>query len=210
MEILKHFTSQNNNKLRLWMKNVNIVGEYAYATDEHILIRKKISKNQEQSDVPEHIPNRFKSIFDMFKVKFTLKSEPALTSIIKHKTDPVYANYMVECENCNSSGFVEYTHEYNGRDYTIEGECPACNGNCGTMVNWNKIVSYKYDSDLRVKIGDATFNPALIELILTTLGDIQVGFTREKIYFKSGEYEGVLIEYLSNDSCEIIELNLLK
>ena len=205
MEKLKKFTSDTK-ELRLWMQNVNIVGGYAYATEGHVLIRKPTIGKQEQSDVPEHVADTFISLLANLPVENKLKAKHALDIITKHKTEPVYANYIVECDECDSSGIVEYTYEYNGRDYTIEGECPACNGNCGTMVNWNKVLSYRYDSDLRVKIRTATFNPAFLELILTTLGDIEFGFANEKMFFKAGEYEGLLMEHLSNETCNVIDL----
>lgn len=206
METLKKFTTDD--ELRPWMQNVNIVGKYAYATDGIILVRKLITDNIPQSDIPDIVKNSFDVLFEKFAVKNNIDSDFVLNKLLEYKTEPVYHQYFVDCKECEGSGLVQYVYEYNGSDYTIDGECPACNGNCGSMTNRDKIESYDFITDLRAKFDGMTFKPKYVELILSTFGDIQFGITHQKMFFKSGEYEGLLMECLSNESCIILELTI--
>lgn len=206
MENLKKFIDKKTNANE-WSKDIFIIKDRAYATESHILVRKKLQENAPESEQPnESVKSNILSMFAGVKYNNVLKASESLKILSRYKTEPIYRTYEKRCKACNNSGYVEFEFCYDGKTYFEDCECPVCMGNCGTITDWNNIIDYGYNFNTLVKIEGKLFKAEFIDLILSTFSDVEIAVIKQMLYFKSDEYEGFLMENLGSDECVIIEL----
>lgn len=100
-----------------------------------------------------------------------------------------------ECIECNGDGEVEYTYESkSGRNYEIDHDCPKCNGDGHIKLKTGRMIpdvnSYSFGFE------NSPFN-ILNVLSIFNIPNCPESFeaitTNKKLYFRIGEFEGVLM-----------------
>ena len=100
-----------------------------------------------------------------------------------------------ECSECDGSGEVEYTYESkSGRDYEIDYDCPKCGGNGDFKTKTGKMIpdvnNYSFYFD------GSHFNPLKVSSIFNVPNcpdSFEAIAIKLNLYFRIGEFEGVLI-----------------
>lgn len=149
-DILPLFLSQD--ELRPELQFVHNTGEYAVATNGHILIEIPLSKVKKKYNSVERYPN-YKSVMpkesDYFKEAKLITAE-SIREVLQ--TVPMRKE-MIEYVKCEGSG---WNHD------TASGDCEACKGK-GEVEGKDMIFDL---STHKVKIGEGYFNPNYVEVLL--------------------------------------------
>lgn len=111
------------------------------------------------------------------------------------------------CDECDGWGQIEYTYESkSGRDYDIKGDCPKCNGSGNFKTKTGKLIpnvdSYSFDFD------GSHFNPLKVSSIFNVPNcpeSFEAIAVDNKLYFRIGGFEGVLIGVFASVQIESIE-----
>jgi len=192
----------------------NVYGKKcAIATDSLLLVcysgLQDVIKDYELNK-PEYVPiieNVFeKNILDSASEEIRTKELLDLLGFIP--SEPKYEE--IECAECDGKGTViAFIYETStGKDMPIECDCPVCDG-YGVFLT-NKIIGKRYDSSYLIKIKEAYFNPQRVYNLYTFLNKVgieTIKFTtsqKQRLYFKTNEFFGVLIGTLTGDE-KIIE-----
>lgn len=133
---------------------------YVVATNGHILIRipeGKVDIKYEKRDKPN------------VGLIFVLQEEcdiPISFSKLKKMYDDIpEVDEEEECEACSGDGKVEYEFVWDNTSYTLDEDCPVCDGS-GYLGKTGKKVK---DPEKRIKIGNAKFSNRYIKQIIDTM-----------------------------------------
>ena len=171
-DILPLFISKD--ELRTELQFVHNTGEYAVATNGHILIEIPISKVKGKYISVERYPN-YKTVMpkqsDYFKEAKLITAE----SIREVLQGVPMRKEILECQKCEGNGF--YGH----------GDCEACKGK-GEIEGTDMIFDL---STHKVKIGEGYFNPNYVEVLLKVaqVSNIGVILQRAGSETKANQFE---------------------
>lgn len=178
------------------------------ASDRHVLfmIDKPIDFTDE---IPEQT-QKVNSIYNPPKDGFIKYSIAEIREA--YKEIPLVDEYEYEdCDDCLGCGTVDYKFRSNsGETYTTSKYCPVCQGEGHFGKKTGRLV---HDSDeFNVVIQDCFFNSRLFIDVINAPGcadEIYLMAKDNRVYFRSGVYEGILMGLVNNDK-KTITLNPTK
>lgn len=187
-----------------WFKTPFFVGERAVSTDKFSLI--SVPKF---NDVYKDMTEKTKGIYPL---QHNCNKEILLSelkdAISKVPLIDCFDKITTKCDACYGKGEVDYEFSYGVKDYTIEHECPVCEGE-GTVDKINELPPGKkqYDYSKGIKIGNSIFHIERIEfliLVAETLSSEIIYIVRQDTktrpnLFSIKEAEVLLMPMISNE-----------
>ncbi len=201
--VLRIFTSKDD--LREWMKNPFIVGDKAVATNGYSLVAvPKWSGDYEKSEKTKMVypvePNCNK-IINTEQIKDAFSKVPLVD-------DYEEISEQLKCKECNGYGEVEWEYDGDKRTYTLDADCPVCDG-AGISLEKTKRHNGKkiYDYSKQIIISDSRFALSRIEDLLRVaelLEEDKVALIYQKpsstCLFKIKDVDVLLMPLMSSDN----------
>lgn len=199
-ELLLKFTTDDEGS---WTDEPLHVGEYDIATDRYSLIAVKQDngyKTVEEANIID--PDSFRSyIFEMLdgeelypRERITVQElrdcvEYSTTKGVEYPTEP--------CKHCKGDGTVEYTHDWNSKEYDIEGDCPACEGDGNIVIRDKapKEVLHNVESK-QLKIGTSTLYGNVLNKVLIAAEYLQ----QDSVLFIRGRTSKLPLRFLVGEA----------
>lgn len=138
-------------------------GDYAVATNGTVIVFIKSGKAEEGYNYSEKPDS----------IRFLEKEVNCNVSITREQLLSLYNRYptttTVDCEACDGKGTVDFTFEFDNKEYTVEDSCPICAG-CGTVeLPFRRRIK---DKRYITRIGDLYFSLKSIEKLIHILSKI--------------------------------------
>jgi hypothetical protein len=157
-QVLQMFTSKDRNN---WMKEPFLVGDKAASTNGWVLIAVPNSNyqyedNSEKTKTVYPIDCNCEKNISLAQLKDAISKAPLIDCFDETEQ---------KCSACYGEGEVEYKFSYGIKDYTIDHECPVCEG---VVYKTSEIPNGKKEIDYTkfIIIGNSTFNIARVENIV--------------------------------------------
>lgn len=130
MKSINLFTKEPGYEARAWMEKPFKVGKYVFATDAHTAVKIPSTLcNDIELGVPDK--EKCKKLLGYFNVNqnqnLTVSVDAICTALINNSTS-AETELVGDCSCCKGEGNVIWTHEFNGKEYEEEFECPKCGG----------------------------------------------------------------------------------
>ena len=189
MNILNKYTSKD--EMRPVFTKVIRQGDYLYATDAHIIVRKKSNEIVSPSELKIQLDKFFLSICRYSKIDNIISViEDLPTEIMILDTGKVKKS---KCLECDGTGQVEWTYER----YEKEDDCPECDGD---GKKYESILEEKIiiSPNLYITYREKYFNPTLILNILKDFEHItpSISISKDSLLIKYPDYEFVIMPML--------------
>jgi len=192
--------------LHEWMtKPFNAFGK-SMATNGYILVTVPASGN---------FTNQEEKITNVYPFKHHIEKTITLSELKEKLSEfPVvdcFDEKQSECNACYGKGTVEFEFEHRCKSYSIEGECPICEGE-GTLIQESKTPNGKKQFDYKqfFGIGNSIFRVERIEELLFIANALnqdinlvsQESSTKPSI-FTVGEIEILLMPSIKSDDVKV-------
>lgn len=156
-QVLQLITSKDRTD---WMKEPFLVGDKAVSTNGWVLV--SVPKfNDEYQDKSEKTKT-------VYPIEYNCEKQITLSefkeAISKAPLVDCFDETEQKCDACYGKGEVEYEFSYGRKDYTIDHECPVCEGE-GTIYKTSEKPNGKKQIDYSkfIIVGNSTFNIARLE-----------------------------------------------
>ena len=188
-------------------KPIDIEGKYLAATDAHVLLIVDKDLCDYESDNPHE--NRMNIMAVVPHETRSVKLNIQAVNFEEYKTADEYKVYekKVDCGACHGSGEVEVDFFYK-RNYSIDVECPVCDGSGVESEEKKKLTGNKtYPDNCYLQIENAYFKLALFNNIIelqklantTELILLNKSVKNSSHLFKVGDFKVVIMPYLKTD-----------
>lgn len=201
MDKLKHFTDKNGDQRR-WMANIQKQENFLYATDAHVMCRRKY-KDSEDYDFDQSATYILKDWFVKGKKVGEIQLKPFFEMLEAHKTQPVYANKMVACSECECDGYLMC-------DLDHEHDCEDCDDGRISVPDETKQISTKIPDNALIEVESSNdirycFNVSFFYK-LQHLGDSAKIYycnkVKDALLFSSKGYEALIMRILIETESE--------